>query len=95
MGSLKPGASYVYERNGDEIYAREFGSTDRKLIGYKYEMENKPDPRTDDGRPLHEHIMDSKMLGEIRRDARTNVTLHKALDRVIMIYKLSKDKLRE
>jgi hypothetical protein len=95
MGSLKPGASYVYERNGDEIYAREFGSTDRKLIGYKYEMENKPDPRTDDGRPLHEHIMDSKMWGEIRREARTNVTLQKALDRVIMIYKLSKDKLRE
>jgi len=95
MGSLKPGASYVYERNGDEIYAREFGSTERKLIGYKYEMENKPDPRTDDGRPLHEHIMDSKMWGEIRREARTNVTLQKALDRVIMIYKLSKDKLRE
>ena len=95
MGSLKPGASYVYERNGDEIYAREFGSTDRKLIGYKYEMENKPDPRTDDGRPLHEHILDSKMWGEIRREARTNVTLQKALDRVIMIYKLSKDKLRE
>jgi hypothetical protein len=95
MGSLKPGASYVYERNGNEIYAREFGSTERKLIGYKYEMENKPDPRTDDGRPLHEHIMDSKMWGEIRREARTNVTLQKALDRVIMIYKLSKDKLRE
>jgi hypothetical protein len=95
MGSLKPGASYVYERNGDEVYAREFGSTDRKLIGYKYEMENKPDPRTDDGRPLHEHIMDSKMWGEIRREARTNVTLQKALDRVIMIYKLSKDRLRE
>jgi hypothetical protein len=93
MGSLKPGASYVYERNGDEIYAREFGSTDRKLIGYKYEMENKPDPRTDDGRPLHEHIMDSKMWGEIRREARTNITLQKALDRAIMIYKLSKEKL--
>jgi len=95
MGSLKPGASYVYERNGDEIYAREVGSTERKLIGYKYEMENKSDPRTDDGRPLHEHIMDSKMWGEIRREARTNVTLQKALDRAIMIYKLSKDKLRE
>jgi hypothetical protein len=93
MGSLKPGASYVYERNGDEIYAREFGSTDRKLIGYKYEMENKPDPRTDDGRPLHEHIMDSKMWGEIRREAKTNITLQKALDRAIMIYKLSKEKL--
>ena len=92
MGSLKPGATYIYERNGEEIYAREFGKTERELIGYKYEMENKPDPRTNDGRPLHEHLMESKMWGEIRRMAPTNPALQKALDRVIMIYRLSKDK---
>ena len=92
MGSLKPGATYIYERNGEEIYAREFGETERKLIGYRYEMENKPDPRTNDGRPLHEHLMESKMWGEIRRMAPTNPALQKALDRVIMIYRLSKDK---
>lgn len=92
MGALKPGATYVYERNGDEVYAREFGEKDRTLIGYKYEMENKPDPRTNDGRPLHEHIMEDKMWGEIRRMAKTNITLQKALDRAIMIYRLSKDK---
>ena len=92
MGTLKPGATYIYERNGDEVYAREFGETERKLIGYKYEMEDKPDPRTNDGRPLHEHLMESKMWGEIRRMAPTNPALQKALDRVIMIYRLSKDK---
>jgi hypothetical protein len=92
MGNLKPGATYIYERNGDEVYAREFGETDRTLIGYKYEMENKLDPRTNDGRPLREHIMEDKMWGEIRREARTNITLQKALDRAIMIYRLSKDK---
>ena len=91
MGSLKPGATYIYERNGDEVYAREFGEKDRKLIGYKYET---PDTRTDDGRPLHEHIMESKLWGEIRREAKTNITLQKALDRAIMIYKLSKDKVQ-
>ena len=95
MGTLKPGATYIYERNGDEVYAREFGETERKLIGYQYEMEDKPDPRTADGRPLHEHLMESKMWGEIRRMAPTNPALQKALDRAIMIYKLSKDKLRE
>ena len=95
MGSLKPGASYIYERNGDEVYAREFGETERKLIGYQYEMEDKPDPRTADGRPLREHMLENKMWGEIRRMAPTNPALQKALDRVIMIYKLSKDKLRE
>ena len=92
MGTLKPGATYIYERNGDEVYAREFGGKNRTLIGYKYEMENKPDPRTNDGRPLREHIMEDKMWGEIRREARTNITLQKALDRAIMIYRLSKDK---
>jgi hypothetical protein len=90
MGSLTPGAAYVYERNGEEIYAREVGKTDRKLIGYQYE--NKIDPRTSDGRPLIEHIRDDKLWGEIRRAAPTNPALQKALDRVIMIYRLSKDK---
>lgn len=90
MGSLKPGTTYIYERNGDEVYAREFGETERKLIGYKYE---KPDPRTWDGRPLHEQMREDALWGEIRREARTNPTLQKAMDRVIMIYKLSKDKV--
>ena len=87
MGSLKPGATYIYERNGDEVYAREFGETERTLVGY----DHKPDPRTQDGRPLHDHIMESKMWGEIHRMAPTNPALQKALDRAIMIYRLSKD----
>lgn len=90
MGSLKPGATYVYERDGGTVYAREFGASPdtRKPIGWDHPI----DPRTDDGRPLHDHIMDSKLWGEIRREARTNPALQKALDRVIMIYRLSKDK---
>ena len=88
MGSLKPGATYVYERDKGTVYAREIGADPdtRKEIGYNY------DSRTEDGRPLREHIMDAKLWGEIRREAKTNVTLQKALDRVIMIYKLSKEK---
>ena len=89
MGNLKPGATYIYERDKGTVYAREFGAdpSTRQEIGYDF------DPRTDDGRPLHDHIMDSKMWGEIRREAKTNPTLQKALDRAIMIYKLSKDKV--
>ena len=97
MGNLKPGATYIYERVGNEIYAREFGAdpADRKLIGYEYYdpitgNKIKYDARTPDGRPLTEHIMDSKTWGEIRRAAQTNPTLQDALDRVIMIYKLIK-----
>ena len=89
MGNLKPGATYIYERNGEEIYAREVGKTDRTLIGYQYE--NKVDPRTGDSRPLYEHLREDKLWGEIRRAARTNTALQKALDRAILIYHLNKD----
>ena len=86
MGSLTPGATYIYERNGEEIYAREVGKTERRLIGYQYE--NKIDPRTNDGRPLFEHLKEDKLWGEIRRTAKTNTTLQAELDRVIMLYHL-------
>ena len=93
MGTLKPGATYVYERNGEEIYAREINKTDRTLIGYQYE--NKVDPRTHDGRPLHEHLKEDRLWGEIRRAARTNEALQSVLDRAILIYHLSKNNGKE
>ena len=89
MGTLTPGATYIYERNGEEIYARESGKTDRTLIGYQYE--NKVDPRTHDGRPLYEHMKEDQLWGDIRRAARTNTALQEAMERVILIYHLSKD----
>lgn len=89
MGNLKHGATYIYERVDGTVYAREHGTAPgtRIEIGYDY------DPRTSDGRPLYDHMMDDKMWGEIRREAKTNMTLQKALDRAIMIYKLSKEKV--
>jgi hypothetical protein len=82
MGTLTPGATYIYERVGDEVYAREAGSLERKLIGY--------DSRTSDGRPLHEHIKEDQLWGNIRRTAKKNPALQECLDRAIMIYQLSK-----
>lgn len=34
MGTLKPGATYIYERVAGTIFAREFGKTERKVVGY-------------------------------------------------------------
>jgi hypothetical protein len=85
MGNLKPGATYIYERVGDTVYARESGSLERHPVGWEF------DNRTSDGRPLHDRMMEDKMWGEIRRMAPTNPALQKALDRAIMIYRLSKD----
>jgi len=95
MGNLKPGITLIHERVDNVVYTREFGADPmtRKVTGWDYNKDDpKFDPRTDDGRPLHDHITDSKLWGEIRREAKTNITLQKALDRAIMIYRLSKDK---
>jgi hypothetical protein len=84
MGQLKPDATYIYERNGDTVFRREFGAdpSTRQVMGYDY--------RTSDGKPLYDHIQEDKMWGEIRRAAKTNPTLQDAVDRVIMIYQLTK-----
>lgn len=84
MGSLNPGTTYIYEKVGGVTYAREFGKTERTEVGWEY------DPRTPDGRPLHNHLMDDKLWGDIRREAKTNPALHEALERVKIIYHLSK-----
>ena len=97
MGTLKPGATYIYERVGNEVYARESGAdpADRTLVGYGYDPitghKVDYDSRTPDGRPLHDHIMEDKLWSNIRRAARTNPTLQDALERAIMIYQLSKE----
>jgi len=87
MGTLNPGATFIYERVDGVTYAREVGADPRTRVevGWDY------DERTSDGRPLHEHMQDDKMWGEIRRMSRTNPTLQSELERVIMLYHLIKE----
>ena len=73
MGQLKPGATYIYERDKDTIYAREVGTNERRVIGMDY-------PNT-----LSVNWHDVQVV------AKTNPALQHALDKVIMIYKLSKE----
>ena len=78
MGSLKPGAKYIYEKGDGITYAREFGAphSDRFEIGRDYER----------------FLKDELQLWEdIVREGRTNKTLQAALDRVKLVYHLSKD----
>jgi hypothetical protein len=84
MGNLKPGATYIYERNKGEVYAREFGSSERKLIGYEYGN----DQRTSGQKELDDHNEWIK----IRLAGKSNPALQKAIDRVKMLYKLSMEK---
>jgi hypothetical protein len=77
MGQLKPGATYIYERVGDEVYAREAGTTDRLLVGETYKARSKLD-----------QILEDKLWGEIRRKAKSHPGLAAELERVIIFYKL-------
>ena len=73
----------IYESpdGGKMIYVRELGSSERKLIA---------DTRTVDGRPLHDHIMESTLWNEIHRAAKTNVALADILDQAKMLYAIIK-----
>ncbi len=80
--NIKPGVKYIYERNGEEIYAREVGKSQRTMIG-KY---------TD---PFNENLTINYELEntwkDILRESRTNPTLQEAMERVKILYHLSKD----
>lgn len=84
MGNLKPHAKIIYESpdKGGTVYGRYAGTNERWLVGYSH-----------DTRSTLDQMQEDKMWGEIRRMAKTNPALQKTLDRAIIIYKLSKDKV--
>lgn len=84
MGNLRPGAKIIYESpdKGGTIYGRYSGTNERWIVGYSAEAKDNI-----------KSIEEDKLWGEIRRAARSNPALQKALDRAIMIYKLSKERL--
>ena len=96
MGTLKPGATYVYERVGNEVYAREAGAdpSTRQLMGYSYDPVTGHQidytKQTSTGDSLFDRLQEDKMWGEIRRLAKTTPALQDAVERVIMIYRLIK-----
>lgn len=79
---LKPGATYVYEHADGITYARESGAdpSTRFEIG-----------RSEGRKDLDEH----NLVIAMRRAARTNTAIRKALDRAILIYKMSDEYERE
>ena len=80
MSQLKPGAKYVYENSDGVIYAREFGEKERFEIGRtltRQQMDNKREQQA--------------LWDDIIGEAKNNPALQTAIDRVIMLYQLSKD----
>lgn len=82
MGSLTPGASYIYERNGDEVYAREVGKTERILIGYHL-------PQRRD--PLQYDMIETQLWQDIVEASKDNPALKDLLEQAKTLYYLTKD----
>ncbi len=82
MGSLTPGATYNYEYEAGVVYATESGTVERKIIGYNH------DSFTDT--VILEYELET-IWKDIIKESQTNITLQKALERVKIIYHLSKD----
>ena len=82
MGSLKPGATYIYESpdGGETVYAREFGETERHLVGYSHKAQSTRD-----------RIQADQLWYDIRRTAQTHEGLQEELERVIIYYQLLKE----
>jgi hypothetical protein len=76
MGTLKPGAKYIYEKANGKTYAREFGTNDRKLVG------------VDVDRVTLDEIRE---WGNIVMAGKSNPALQKALDRAKLLYKLGEN----
>jgi hypothetical protein len=88
MGSLKPNVTYIYEKSNGVTYAREFGSLERKAIGWDFPMLQEP-------KFQHSDVQEVQLWSEIRQSAKTNIALQKALDRVKLLYQLSKENVRK
>ena len=82
MGQYKPGATYIHESpdGGRTIYAREFGTTERRLVGYSPDMIEQ----------LEKKDRESQWLAILDLAEKTPA-LQEAVDRVKVIYELSKE----
>ena len=92
MGTLKPGATYVYERVGSTVYARESGAdpSTRKIIGYNFDARNDPYCRS-----IARNYFLEVEWAEILKEAEDNPTLQEAIERVKILYHLSKQNGKE
>ncbi len=90
MGQLKPGATYIYERQGGTVYAREMGAPaeERIVVGYDWKLD--PNPARVTGASLDD-VKENQLWHEIRRAAMDNKELEYVLERAKMLYYLSKE----
>ena len=77
MGSLTPGATYIYERVAGTIFAREFGSTDRKVVGYDTDLS-------------HDFAMYKSQINQVLTMCEQDPAMKELLDQLFVLYNLKK-----
>jgi hypothetical protein len=80
MGSLNPGATYIYERAGGIVYAREFGETKRTVVGYASD---------DNQLSASTHRLLSEM-NEVVKMCESDPGMKEMLDQLFVMYNLKK-----
>ena len=78
MGRLSPGGTYIYESpdGGDTVYARLEGTTERIMIGQSWEAKE---------------LVEQRIWNEIYSKRNLNPALTEAVEKCIIIYKLSEE----
>ena len=82
MGTLSPGVTYIYERAEGIIYAREFGKTERRVVGYETGKDY-------DSIGSNQRLFTE--LNEIVKMAETDPAMQELLDRMLVLYNLKKN----
>ncbi len=83
MGTLTPGATYIYERSEGIIYAREFGADPSTRIVVGYESGKDYDPINANRRMLSE-------FNDVLRMCETDPAMKEMLDQLFVMYNLKK-----
>ena len=78
MGNLVPNGTYIYESpdGGDTVYARLEGTTERIMIGQSWQAKE---------------LVEQRMWNDIYPKRNLNPALTEAVEKCIIIYKLSEE----
>ena len=77
MGSLRPGATYIYETLSGTIFAREFGKTERRVVGYTTDVSS-------------EFAMYRSEINQVLLMCEQDPAMRELLDQLFMLYNLKK-----
>ena len=77
MGTLKPGATYIYESVAGTIFAREFGSTERRVVGYTTDASS-------------EFAMYKSEINQVLHMCEQDPVMRELLDQLFVMYNLKR-----